>query len=99
MKKELSILFAFILLFLLCVGVSAKTVLLGDVDMNGKVTASDARTVLRVSAQLETIDNVIIPIADADKNGKITSSDARKILRKKPDFVINVNPQALSQSC
>lgn len=81
MKKRLSILFAFILLFLLCVGVSAKTVLLGDVDMNGKVTASDARTVLRVSAQLEKPDESIISIADADKNGKITSADARKILR------------------
>lgn len=81
MKKILSTLFLFALLFLLCLGVSAKIVLLGDVDMSGKVTASDARTVLRVSAQLETIDKVIIPIADADKNGKITSSDARKILR------------------
>jgi len=81
MKKILSTLFLFVLLFLLCIGASAKVVFLGDVDMNGNVTASDARTVLRVSAQLETIDKVIIPIADADKNGKITSADARKILR------------------
>ncbi len=81
MKKVLNILFVFALLFLLCVSVSAKTVLLGDVDMSGKVTASDARTVLRVSAQLEKLDENIIPVADADKNGKITSADARKILR------------------
>ena len=81
MKKVLNTLFVFALLFLLCVGVSAKTVLLGDIDMSGKVTASDARMALRVSAQLEELEESIIPVADADKNGKITASDARKILR------------------
>ena len=81
MKHVKSVLFVTALLFLLCVGVSAKTVLLGDIDMSGKVTAADARTVLRVSAQLEELDENIIPVADADKNGKITSADARKILR------------------
>ncbi len=81
MKKVLNTLFGFILIFLLCISASAKTVLLGDVDMNGTVTASDARTVLRVSAQLEELEESIIPVADADKDGRITSSDARKILR------------------
>ena len=81
MKKILSALFIFVLLFLLCVSTSAKTVLLGDVDFSGKVTASDARKVLRVSAHIDDIDENIIPVADADKNGKITASDARKILR------------------
>lgn len=60
---------------------SAKTVLVGDIDSNGKVTASDARTVLRVSARLDEIDEDIFPVADTDRNGKITSADARKILR------------------
>ena len=81
MKKVLNTLFVFALLFLLGVGVSAKTVLLGDIDMSGKVTASDARMALRVSAQLEELEESIIPVADADKDGRITSSDARKILR------------------
>ncbi len=81
MKKVLSTIFVFILLFLLCIGASAKVVLLGDVDMNGTVSASDARKVLRVSAQLEEAGENIFPVADADKDGRITSSDARKILR------------------
>ena len=41
MKKILSALFIFVLLFLLCVSTSAKTVLLGDVDFSGKVTVKD----------------------------------------------------------
>lgn len=81
MKKIFSGLIVFLLMILLCIGASAKVVLLGDVDMNGTVTASDARTVLRVSAQLEEADENIFPVADADKDGRITSSDARKILR------------------
>ena len=60
---------------------SAKTVLLGDVDFSGKVTASDAIKVLRVSAHIDDIDENIIPVADAEKNGKITAADARKVLR------------------
>ncbi|MBO5935140.1 MAG: hypothetical protein J6Q94_06590 [Clostridia bacterium] len=91
MKKILSALFIFVLLFLLCVSTSAKTVLLGDIDMSGKVTASDARTVLRVSAQLEELDESIIPIADADKNERITSADARKILRVASRLDTNIN--------
>ncbi len=81
MKNIFSGLIVFLLMILLCIGASAKTVLLGDVDMSGKVTASDARTVLRVSAQLEELEESIIPVADADKDGRITSADARKILR------------------
>lgn len=81
MKKRFFILILVLLSFLLSINVSAKTVLTGDMNSDGRITASDARTVLRISAKLETINNSSFPLADADKNGKITSADARKILR------------------
>ena len=54
----------------------------GDVDFNGKVTASDARTILRISAGLERdVTDDVIAVADTDKSGKITANDARNALR------------------
>ncbi len=60
-----------------------KRQLLGDVNSDGKITASDARFVLRASVSLETCDKGtdLFAIADADKNGKITAGDARLVLR------------------
>lgn len=81
MKKLIISLLICLLAFAVAVTASAKTVLLGDVNSDGKITAGDARIVLRISAQLDESDEKIIPLADADKNGKITSADARKILR------------------
>ena len=81
MKKSLNILFVIALMFLLCVSVSAKTVLLGDVDMSGRITASDARTVLRATAGLDGLSEDQLIIADTDSNEKITAADARLILR------------------
>lgn len=74
---------------------STKTYLMGDVDGNGKVEPSDARTVLRVSVQLDTLEGVGTDgtvsrndadptkgqLADIDGDGKITPADARAILR------------------
>ena len=54
---------------------------LGDLDGNGKITASDARAALRIASQLDEATPEKIAIADIDGNGKVTASDARKILR------------------
>lgn len=81
MKKTLFSLLLFLLMSILYISASAKTVLLGDVDMNGKVTASDARVVLRATAGLDGLSEEQLIIADADSNQKITAADARKILR------------------
>ena len=54
----------------------------GDVDGDGKVEAADARTALRASAKLETLDPDERMRADIDGDGKVTAADARKILRK-----------------
>ncbi len=81
MKRVFSVLLVFLLLSLLCVSASAKVVLLGDIDMSGKVTAADARVVLRASAGLEGLSEEQIIIADADNSKNITAADARLILR------------------
>ena len=87
MKKIIS-LFLIVVLCFSSVTAFAKTPLLdttqlmmGDANKDGKVTAGDARTVLRISAKLDAQDSVNLYSVDADGNGKITASDARTILR------------------
>jgi N-acetylmuramoyl-L-alanine amidase len=53
-------------------------VVIGDVDGDGKVTASDARIILRAAVGLE---DVSLEAGDVDGDGKITSTDARDALR------------------
>ncbi len=54
---------------------------IGDVNFDGKVTAADARIVLRAAAQLELLTESQQIIADSDYNDSITAADARIILR------------------
>ncbi len=54
---------------------------LGDVDNDGKVTASDARLALRASVNLEKLTATQTKAADIDKSSTVTASDARMILR------------------
>lgn len=54
---------------------------LGDTDNDGNITASDARTTLRASVGLETLNEMQKKAADADKDGEIKAADARLILR------------------
>ena len=58
-----------------------KTSVFGDVNGDGEITASDARMVLRFSAELDTPTSEQIRISDVNNDGEITASDARKILR------------------
>lgn len=54
----------------------------GDVDMNGKVTAADARLVLRRAVRFDDgLDDEQIKRCDFDENGKINAFDARCVLR------------------
>lgn len=57
--------------------------LVGDANGDGKITASDARIVLRISAKLDKIESYNLPVEalDVTGDGKLTASDARKILR------------------
>lgn len=54
---------------------------LGDYSGDGRVTAEDARAVLRISAKIENADESKTFITDIDADGKLTASDARRILR------------------
>lgn len=54
----------------------------GDMDNDGKITASDARIVLRASVGLENLSEEQAKTADYDYNGKITAADARLVLRR-----------------
>ncbi len=55
----------------------------GDVDGDGKVTASDARLALRRSVDLESYapGTPAFVACDVDKSGTVTAADARLILR------------------
>ena len=53
----------------------------GDVNQDGKVTASDARLALRYSAKLQMLTNAQMKAADANADGKVTAADARILLR------------------
>lgn len=80
MKKTcLSALVVILLLWLFALSSSAYTI--GDIDGNGRVTASDARLALRFAAQIDTLDAEQQKAADVDFNGRVTAADARLILR------------------
>ncbi len=53
----------------------------GDVNNDGKVTAADARTILRYSVSLENISEEDIAYANIDFDDRISASDARLTLR------------------
>ncbi len=54
----------------------------GDVNYDGKVTAADARLVLRATAQLELLTADQLRLADLSGDGRLSAADARLVLRK-----------------
>ena len=58
-----------------------ETLMRGDVNEDGRITAADARLALRASASLEILSETQKKAADIDKDGSVTASDARAILR------------------
>lgn len=54
---------------------------LGDVDFDGKITASDARMILRHAARLENLSLAGQAVADMNSDGKISPADSRTVLR------------------
>lgn len=54
-------------------------VVLGDADGDGKITAADARLILRAAVGLE---NIPLERGDVDGDGKITAFDARAVLKE-----------------
>ena len=54
----------------------------GDVDMDGKLTAADARYVQRWASRLEAFTDFQFAIGDMNLDLDLTAEDARTILRK-----------------
>ena len=84
-NRTLKAICVFLALALLCVfpAGQATAAAKGDVDGDGRVTASDARLALRASVGLESyaVGSVKYTAADYNSDGKITAEDARAILR------------------
>ena len=59
-----------------------QSILMGDVNGDGKVSAVDARWALQCAAKKRTLDEKQTKAADMNKDGKITAVDARQILKK-----------------
>lgn len=55
--------------------------IMGDLDNNQKITATDARICLRASAKLIELTEEEKQAADVLNDGEVTAADARKILR------------------
>lgn len=53
----------------------------GDMDSNGKITAADARKILRIAAKIDSVSGIYQTAADVNLDGSITAADARKTLR------------------
>ncbi|MCD7827189.1 MAG: dockerin type I repeat-containing protein [Clostridiales bacterium] len=60
---------------------SGSDVMKGDVNGDGKVSAADARSALRIAASLDEATDDALAAGDLDGNGKITAAEARRILR------------------
>ncbi len=84
MKRIMVILTVLVLTVLSALPVNAYDLFLlknGDADADGKVTAEDARLILRASVGLHTPVIFLRPVYDTDCDGDITASDARRALR------------------
>ena len=62
-------------------GENELTLLKGDVNFDGFITAADARLALRASAKLTTLDLWQYYAADVSNDNSVTAKDARSILR------------------
>ena len=83
LTKGMSVVLAFIMLMSMGIYSSAKEQYyrLGDFDLDGEITAGDARMVLRAAVGLETLTDLQKLISDYDGDGDISAADARMVLR------------------
>lgn len=71
----------------------------GDADTDGKVSAADAKSILRFAAKLEyPASYTLFQVCDMDQDGALTAADARRCLRtavqlEKTDEITFVSPR------
>ena len=80
MKKKVFAIVLSVLMLLSALPLSMAATL-GDVDSNGKVDATDARTALRAAVGLDKLNAAELALADVDFDGDVDATDARLILR------------------
>ena len=61
--------------------ITKEIAVLGDIDGDGKISVSDARSVLRAAVALDTLTGAKAAAGDVDFSGSITVGDARLVLR------------------
>lgn len=75
---------------------------LGDMDFDGKVSASDAREILRGSVGLVSLIGITELYADVNQDGTVTAADARMALRASVELetlpVHNIDPEEIEFS-
>lgn len=86
MTKKIKILSAAVLVCALLISAmsmfaGAATILLGDVDGDGRVSSGDARLILRHAVNIEDLPEEFLIAADIDQNDTINTRDARTTLR------------------
>ena len=77
--KKLLLIFTFVLLAVSFMFTANAA--LGDTDNNKKITAADARYVLRAAVRLEYPNEELRKKCDVDHDGDVTAADARMVLR------------------
>ena len=86
MRKYFYIIFIFSLLLIILISNSVNAITpvntkLGDLNKDGRVSAEEARIILRASGRQQEINYFARSIADMDRDYKITSRDARLALK------------------
>lgn len=80
-RRIISIVFVIALLICSAPFVLAEGGMMGDVDLNGKVDAVDARILLRAAAKLDDLAEDRAIYADVTSDNAINAEDARLVLR------------------
>ena len=68
--------------------VTARYGLIGDMDMNGVVSITDAVMISRHCVRLEMFSELQLMLADADGNGRVNNTDAVKLIR----YILGLEP-------
>ena len=57
------------------------SIVMGDIDGDGKTTSNDALEILRMSTESNSNNDNVLSIADVDGDSSITANDALLVLR------------------
>lgn len=76
-----------------------ETILLGDMNSDGKVDTSDARLILRLAANMEFATDEMLLLGDMNSDGAITLEDAVQALKQASSIGGVVIPDKNGENC